>query len=696
MRSCRLPTLVIVVAVGLAACSGGGGDGRSATDGTAAPAATAPSDGTGDDGSVQPDDDAPDDSTEVGGSPDAAGESETVTGSGDEPTTAEPPEHFLANVMTSDGVPVPWPAVDGWRGDAYGQSVGRAVETGWYEIDAPGFAPIYASPVVSMGGVDLLDVELTRDGATAIIGTDALEVPVGAGVTVEVPAGALDPGTVLTVTELPARRRSAPVAPVDGGHRTRIFSFESVGADGATVQPSAPLLLHIDDSGELGEVTHLATFDPATARWATSGDCGADGPALTCEVTHFSMSTPVGDGSGAGGEPDGDDGGETDDAMEEMLALLEDQGDAATEELTEVLDAATAAARSGGRAAKDRLMAAIVWAETFGIETTAARAVLADAYARIAKDVVEQAASAQRPRCEWLGPLAAVLAQGHMVSALGERAEGYEAARELLAQIEIECRVSWSGTIEYSFPVPERWEIYSLITPGPGALYQDRGGVNEWREAAYVTIAVDPDSGQLAGTIRVAPQFVPLRFHLDNSSPDDVCPGEYWQEFTVEGIGSDRAGVGDADDLVSVIRRSMGGTGIIGLEFDGFYEAPDFNVSTPRIVDDPGLRIQTQHDLVSYVVPCEQISGSSVDDEFAVDPYTTQLLEGFDPYLSPVSPKVTLQDMLDAPARELPNGQIVIEGRRDLVVEIDLSVPFRQGVVEWRFETSTLFGELML
>jgi hypothetical protein len=56
-----------------------------------------------------------------------------------------------------------------------------------------------------------------------------------------------------------------------------------------------------------------------------------------------------------------------------------------------------------------------------------------------------------------------------------------------------------------------------------------------------------------------------------------------------------------------------------------------------------------------------------------------------------VVPKVTLEQMLNGPSRTEPDGRIVIEGRRDLEVTMDLIVPFQQGTVTWKFSTQSLY-----
>lgn len=613
--------------------------------------------------------------------------------------TAQPAERFLATVTGVGGRPVAWPEVDGRRGDAHGQATGPAGPSGWYEVSAPGHATTYARPVASVAGYDMLDVELTPLGQPVVIGGEPQRIDLGAGAVVAVPGGALPEGTWLTITELPARHLSAPWAPVDGGHRTRVFSFESSAPDGSVVQPTAPLTLHLDDANELGGVTALATFDRDAGRWVESGVCTESAGALDCDVAHFSLSTPVGDQPYPSDPPDeqadtdeqqSQDQAERDQAERDRRRDKEEQQqiEDVPERVRESLDSATDSARSNpSRATKDRLATAIVVAREFDVDTGVAVEQLGTAYQQVASETVDTASRAERPRCDQMSALAGVIAEGEIIASIGGSVSGQQAAIDLLAEIELECRHYWTGTVEYRFPAPPRWEIYSLITPGPGALYEDRG-IDEWRETAFVTINVDPESGQLEGRVSVAPAFVPLRFRLDLNSPDDVCSIESWEDFIVEGIGSDQPGLssGEPQDLVS---RAASSAKLIPLVFDGFYEAPQFSLSQPRLTGDSGIRIQTQIDIHTYIVPCESISNSVVGDEF-VEPYTTQLVDGFE-FLSPVVPKVTLEEMLNGPSRTEPDGRIVIEGRRDLEVTMDLIVPFQRGTVTWTFSTQSLF-----
>ncbi len=450
----------------------------------------------------------------------------------------------------------------------------------------------------------------------------------------------------------------------------------------------------------LGGVTALATFDPDAGRWLESGACVESGAALDCTVDHFSVNTPV------AGEPyppepappgSDDEGSAAEQEAQERAEQAQQEADEAAEREAEerpgrvkdLLDAAASAARANpSRATKDRLATMIVIAGDYDIDTGAAVAALGAAYEQVASGVVEGARQAKKPRCEYIAPLVGVVAEAQLVSSLGASTNGQQAAIDLLAEIEIECRNFWTGTIEYRFPAPERWEIYSLITPGPGALYEDRG-IDEWVERAFVTIYVDPDSGQLEGRVMDAPAFVPLRFRLDLNTPDQPCPIDTWEDFTVEGVGAGQSDVGSGD-VSDLVTRAASGAVLIPLEFDGFYEPPQFSVSQPRLTGDPGLRIQTQVDVYIFIVPCEALSDSVVDDEYSVEPYTTQLIDGFG-ILSPVEPRVTLSDMLNSPARTEPDGRIVIEGRQELSVGLDLVVPFQRGTVTWKFSTESRF-----
>jgi hypothetical protein len=641
------------------------------------------------------------DSNDSGESADAATPTtdDTGAGTGADETTVQPSERFLANVTGSGGRPVTWPEIDGQRGDDQGQVTGTAAPSGWYEVSAPGHATTYARPVVSVAGYDLLDVELTPLGRPVVIGGESQRIGLGDGAAVTVPAGALPGGTWLTVTELPARHLSAPWAPVDGGHRTRVFSFESSAPDGSAVQPVSPLTLHLDDADQLGGVTALATFDRDAGRWVESGACTESAGVLDCDVVHFSLSTPVGGQPYPSDPPD--DGADTDEQQSQEQAEQDQaeqdrrrdeqeqqQIEDFPERVRESLDAATNAARSNPtRATKDRLATMIVVASDYDIDTGPAIEQLGAAYQQVAAEIVDTASRAERPRCDQMPALAGVIAEGEIIATIGASVSGQQAAIDLLAEIELECRYYWTGTVEYRFPAPPRWEIYSLITPGPGALYEDRG-IDEWRESAYVTINIDPESGQLEGNVNVATAFVPLRFRLDLNSDADVCPIESWEDFIVEGIGSDQPGVssGETQDLIT---RAASGTALIPLEFDGFYEPPQFSLSPPRLAGESGIRIQTQVDVHVYIVPCESLSDSVVGED-VVEPYTTQLIDGFE-FLSPVVPKVTLEEMLNAPSRTEPDGRIVIEGRRDLEVTMDLIVPFQQGTVTWKFSTQSVY-----
>ena len=649
------------------------------------------------DSAADPEIEADTDSTDPGEPASGVGPAVDDTGAGEPPV--QPAERFLANVTDAGGRPVAWAEVDGQRGDDQGQVTGPAGPLGWYEVSAAGHATTYARPVVTVAGYDMLDVELTPLGQPVVIGGEPHRIELGNGAAVTVPAGALPEGTWLTVTELPARHLSAPWAPVDGGHRTRVFSFESSATDGSVVQPTAPLTLHLGDATELGGVTASATFDPDAGRWVESGVCTESADALDCSVTHFSLWTPIGGqpySSDSSDEQADTDEQQSQDQAEQNQAEQDQQAEDEAqqniedlpERIRESLDAATDSARSNpSRATKDRLAVMIVAARDYDIDTGAAIEQLGDSYQKVAAEIVDTASGAKRPRCDQMPALAGVIAEGEIIASIGASASGQQAAIDLLAEIELECRYYWTGTVEYRFPAPPRWEIYSMITPGPGALYEDRG-IDEWRETAFVTINVDPESGQLEGSVSVAPAFVPLRFRLDLNSPNDVCAIESWEDFIVEGIGSDQPGVssGDTQDLIT---RSASGAALIPLEFDGFYEAPQFSLSQPRLAGESGIRIQTQIDVHTYVVPCESLSDSVVGEEF-VEPYTTQLIDGFE-FLSPVVPKVTLEEMLNSPSRTEPDGRIVIEGRRDLEVTLDLIVPFQQGTVTWNFSTQSVY-----
>jgi hypothetical protein len=603
-------------------------------------------------------------------------------------------ESFIANVTSADGSPVRWPEIEGEIGDSDGQVTGPSDPSGWYEVRAPGHATTYARPVVSIGGFDILDVELTPLAFPLVIGADAQLIAMDDGVSVTVPAGALPTDTWLTVTELPARHLSAPWAPVEGGYRTRIFSFEATREDGSEVQPTEALTLRLDDDSSLGGVTSLATFDPGSGRWVRSGDCVESGVGVECAVSHFSLSTPVGGGpytvpSG----PEGGSGGAEADSQagaEEAQQTIDGEESGSEEfrgRLQSLLESAVVAARSApSRATKDRLASMITVGNAYGIDTAAATGALGAAYEAVSSEVIDGAQQAKKPRCEYFAPLTGVVAEGEILSSLGVSPTRQAAAVELLTEIEIECRYLWTGTIEYRFPAPEQWEIFSAVAPG--ARYEDRG-IDQWVETASVMITVDPESGQLEGRVTDVPSFVPLRFRLDMNTPGQPCQGEYWQDYTVEGVGSGqpRVGTGDVPDLM---RRAASGAVSIPLEFDGFYEAPQFSVSPPRLAGDSSVRVQTQLDINTFIVPCENLSDSMVDDDFVIEPYTTQLIDGFG-FLSPVEPRVTLNEMLNSAPRTEPDGRIVIEGRRELSVGMDLAVPFQEGTVTWRFTTDSVF-----
>ncbi len=645
------------------------------------------------------------DTEETGGPTDPASSSDGAVSTDGQPGSEEgdaapvgstsSADRFIANVTKADGSLVPWPDVNGEAGDGRGQAAGPADPTGWYEVGALGYVTTFARPVVTICGYDVIDVELTPSAPPVVIESDEQQIIPAEGVSVAVPAGALPAGTWLTVTEVPARHLSAPWAPVDGGHLSRVFSFEARGEDGAEVQPAAPLTLRLDDVTALGGVTSIATFDLAAGRWVQSGACLPAGSGVECEVPHFSLNTPVGgqpsdppgNSEGTSGSPEADAQARAEELKQTIDSLEEQAGEELSARLQALLDSAVAAARSApSRATKDRLASMIALGGEYGITASDAIDVLSDAYERVASEVIDGARQAKKPRCDYIPDLVGVVAEGEMISSVGARASAISDAVDLLTDIELECRYLWTGTIEYRFPAPDQWEIFSSVPPG--ARYEDRG-IDEWVETASVMITVDPESGQLEGTVTDVASFVPLRFRLDLTTPDQPCQGEYWEDFTVEGIGrgEPRIGPGDVADL---IRRAASGAAPTRLEFDGFHEPPRFSVSPPRLVGDTGLRIQTRLDIYSFIVPCENISDSIVDEEFVIDPYTTQLIDGFG-FLSPVEPRVSLDEMLNSPSSTEPDGRIVIEGRRELTVGMDLAVPFRQGTVRWRFTTESLF-----
>jgi len=625
----------------------------------------------------------------------------TASGDGSASTSlGEGADRFIATVTAADGSPVRWPEIGGSTGDTLGQVTGAADPSGWYEVKAPGYATTYAKPVVTVGGYDLLDVELTPASTPILIIDEDQELDLADGAHVLVPSGALPPGTWLTVTELPARHLSAPWAPVDGGHRSRVFSFESTAADGSFVQPSSPLTLRIDDAEAFGGATTLATFDAAVGRWTTSAECATAGTAIDCAVPHFSMSTPAGaqpypsDPPPASSEDDlANAQQDAQDRAEEAQGQRDAQAEQASEDypnqLKQLLDDAAAAARSNpSRATKDRLASAIAVAEQFDLDTSAAVDALGAAYKSVAGKVIDAERNGNKPRCEFLAPLQGVVAEGEMISSVGADVSPMQDALDLLVEIEIECRNLWTGTIEYRFPAPARWEIYSAMTAGPGAVYVDRG-IDDWVETAGVMMTVDPESGRLSGRVTDFPDFVPLRFRLDQNVDGQTCPGDYWEDFTVEGVGAGvpRISSGEVPDL---LQRAASGTVQIPLEFDGTYVAPLFSVSQPHLVSDPGLRVQTQTDVSTYIVPCQAISDSTVEEDFVVEPYTTQLVDGFG-IMSPVEPNVTLNEMLQSQPRTDPDGRVVIEGRRDLTVGLDIAVPFKEATVSWKFSTESSF-----
>jgi len=614
---------------------------------------------------------------------------------GPEPGLDTAPGSFIAIVTDAGGSPVPWPEIDGEVGDGEGQVSGASNPSGWYEVSAPGYATTFAKPMVNSGGFDILDVELTLSSSPLVIDGAVQEITMADGALVAVPAGALPVDAWLTVTEIPARHLSAPWAPVDNGNRTRIFSFVATDADGENIQPSQALNLRLDDVASLGGVSGLATFDPDAGRWVASGDCTEAGAAVECAVEHFSLSTAAGGqpyGSPPGpNEGSGDPRADSQARSEDAQQSLDDENERNSEEfparIKGLLDAAASAAKSNpSRVTKDRLASMIVVANTYDVETAAAVSSLGAAYKAVALSVINPAKSAKKPRCAYRAPLVGVVAEGETIASVGADTSSKQQAVDLLVEIELECRYLWMGTIEYRFPAPERWEIYSVITSG--ADYEDRG-IDQWVETASVLIVVDPDTGQLQGRVTVDPSFVPLRFRIDMNTPDEICPGEFWDDVTVEGVGSSEPRIGSGD-VADLIRRAASGAAQIALEFDGSYDEPRFSVSEPRLLGDSGVRIQTRFDIYSVVVPCENISGSSVDDVSVLEPYTTQLVDGFG-FLSPVEPKVTLNEMLNSAQRTEPDGRIVIEGRRELSVEMDLMVPFQEGTVRWRFETESVF-----
>jgi len=601
---------------------------------------------------------------------------------------------FLAIVTNADGSMVRWPEINGEIGDSEGQVTGPYDPSGWYEVSAPGYAKTWAHPVVTSGGFDILDVELTPLSSPLVIDGTAQIIDMYDGASISVPSGALPAGTWLTVTELPARHLSAPWAPVDGGNRTRIFSFESSGEDGAEIQPTGVLTLRLENSASLGGVTSLAAFDPDSGRWTKSGDCVEAGAAVDCTVSHFSLWTFV-SGQPYSQPPDSEGGGSAEaDAQaraEEAQQILDEDAETAAEELPAriqgLLEAAVAAAgASPSRATKDRLTMMIALADTYDLDTGGATGALGKAYEAVSSAVIDAAKGAKKPRCSYLGPLAGVVAEGETVGSVGASTNSKQVAVDLLTKIELECRLLWTGTIEYRFPAPEQWEIYSAMPPG--AQYEDRG-IDQWVETASVMINVDPDTGELHGVVSDAPGFVPLRYRIDMNDPPSICPGEFWDDITVEGVGSSEPRVGSGE-VADLIRRAASGAGMIELEFDGSYKESRFSVSQPRLVGESGVRVQTQLDIYIFVLPCENISGSSVEEDTVVESYTTQLVDGFG-YLSPVEPKVTLNEMLNSAQHTEPDGTIVIEGRRDLTVSMDLIVPFQEGTVTWKFQTESLF-----
>jgi len=413
-------------------------------------------------------------------------------------------------------------------------------------------------------------------------------------------------------------------------------------------------------------------------------------------MPHFSLSTPV------GGQPsppptnqDSDSSSDTQasqDQAEQTQETLDDDTNTTDEtasRLQDLLGEAVGAARSNpSLATKDRLASTIVVADAFGVDTSAAVDALGTAYDTVATKVINSARQAKKPRCSYISSLSGVVAEGELIASMGADTSPKKDAVDLLSEIEIECRQFWTGTIQYRFAAPDQWEIYSAGSPTDGAQYQDRG-IDVWEETASVTMAVDPDSGQLQGVVSDFPNFVPLRFRLDLNVAGQPCPGDYFDEITVEGVGSGqpRIGSGEVSDL---LERAASGTVQIPLEFDGTYQSQQFSVSQPHLVGESGLRIQTQFDINSYIVPCQNISDSSVDEDFIVEPYTTQFVDGFG-FLNPVEPTVTLDEMLQSPQRIEPDGRVVIEGRRKLSIALGLTVPFKEGMLTWRFTTDSLF-----
>lgn len=213
----------------------------------------------------------------------------------------------MASVTDADGVPIIGATVgDSGRTGSDGILMGDTQPTasGWYRINAPGYAQEYVKPFGSFEGKTTFAIRLTPvDTLQSWSLAAAVPVIVTVGdvlapdMSVEFGATAFTSDVTLSVTVLNPLKTHTTLANLDTAdalYITRPFEIRALDDSGQDMQLATGETAQVTffDNGEMGAVPRLFWFDPDAGTWLEQTEAGClrtDATHVQCQLSHFSQ-----------------------------------------------------------------------------------------------------------------------------------------------------------------------------------------------------------------------------------------------------------------------------------------------------------------------------------------------------------------------------------------------------------------------
>ncbi len=564
--------------------------------------------------------------------------------------------------------------------DSNGIATGSFSQTGagWVRIEAAGYTISYAKPISRIEDSAILIAKLSPIESSALVtGGAAASVLIGDPQQPDLVAR-FEPGifeadaVVLDLSTLTARSSNAQHAPLSGGgelywHQGFTLTATDLAGESIPLGPNGSVVVDLRDPGTLSDSMALAGFDPDAGQWdVLEGACARVGTeTIRCTLPHLSEfgffdpnRPPDPPGNGKSSE-------EYDDALADVLGMMgagdsdggrdEGAGAGAAGGLEDALNRlARAASTMANENPSEQSKAAL--ANAASLAGQAGMSSLAQSLIDQAKQLTDQMAEdlLKDPDCKTKLELLNMAYQAGMFGSQGLMDQLINKARE----IENKCS-NWIGWIEYMFVLSGAW---------PEADEWIRiEGAETWREAHYVEIHINPETGAIDGESRVTLTFSSATFLHERGSR---C-GPLKHHRAIE----------------------TGGGGKSFLIFQGSTDGTTFSIGPMQV--EKGDPVSLEHhqwmdpDYGENCAPFRKELGRT----FIAD-YTTQLIHGF--FGQPEPP--SLEEMLNSGTRGIgAGGRDTIFGSRNLSYSVggNLSpmIPVSSGVVIWRFTRIPQTGE---